>query len=103
MNNYTQITRDERVIIADLWKRRKTYYYIAKWMNRKYDTIKDKIERNGEVNKFGKIIYFSKKAHDKYLERRKESKKDLRIIENDYEVEKVIIKLITTFSQTFNR
>ena len=45
MNNYTQITRDERVIIADLWKRRKTYYYIAKWMNRKYDTIKDEIVR----------------------------------------------------------
>ena len=29
MNNYTQITRDERVIIADLWKRRKTYYYLT--------------------------------------------------------------------------
>ena len=96
MNNYTQITRDERVIIADLWKRGRSYYYIAKWLKRKYETIKDEIERNGEVNKFGKIIYSSKKAHDKYLERRKESKKDSRIIENDYEIEKVIIKLITT-------
>lgn len=95
MSNYTQITHDERVIIADLWRRGKTYYYIAKWLKRKYDTIRDEIEKNGEIDKFGKLIYSSRKAHKKYLARRKESKEKERIIENDFELEKVIVKLIT--------
>ncbi len=95
MNNYKQITRDERAIISDLWIKGKSYYFIANWMNRKYDTIKDEIERNGEINRFGKIIYSSKKANKKYLARRKESKKESRIIENNFEVEAKIIKLIT--------
>ncbi len=94
MGNYTQITRDERAIIADLWKRGKSYYYIANWLKRKYDTIRDEIERNGEVNRFGKIIYSSKKAHKKYLARRKTSKLKYRIIENDLKTEKAITKLI---------
>ena len=63
-------------------------------MNRKYDTIKDEIERNGEVNRFGKIIYSSKKAHKKYLERRRQSKQKSRIIENNLEVEEKITSLI---------
>ena len=96
MSNYTQITQDERVIIADLRRRNKSYYYIAKWLKRKYDTIKDEIERNGEVNQFGKIIYFAGKAEKKYLKRRKESKEKERIIENNFKVEEKIIKLITT-------
>jgi len=96
MSNYTQITQDERVIIADLWRRNKSYYYIAKWLKRKYDTIKDEIERNSEVNQFGKIIYFAGKAEKKYLKRRKESKEKERIIENNFKVEEKIIKLITT-------
>lgn len=94
MKNYTQITREERAVISDLWIKKKTYYFIAQWLNRKYDTIRNEIERNGEMNKFGKIIYSSKKAHEKYLERRKESKKDSRIIENNFEIEKAITKLI---------
>lgn len=94
MKNYTQITRDERAVISDLWIKGKSYYFIAKWLNRKYDTVRDEIERNGEVNKFGKIIYSSKKAHAKYLNRRKESKKDSRIIENDFETERAIMRLI---------
>jgi len=52
MNNYTQITQEERAVIADLWIRGKSYYYIANWLKRKYDTIKDEIERNGEMNRF---------------------------------------------------
>ena len=95
MSNYTQITQEERVIIADLWRRNKSYYYIAKWLKRKYDTIKDEIERNGEVNQFGKIIYFAGKAEKKYLKRRKESKEKERIIENNFKVEERIIELIT--------
>lgn len=94
MKNYTQITRDERAIISDLWIKKKSYYFIAKWLNRKYDTIRDEIERNGEMNKFGKIIYSSKRAHAKYLKRRKESKRSSRIIENDFKTEEVITKLI---------
>ena len=34
MSNYTQITYEERVIIADLWRKHKSYYYIAKWLER---------------------------------------------------------------------
>jgi len=74
MNNYTQITRDERAVISDLWIKGKSYYYIAKWLGRKYDTIRDEIERNGEINQFGKLIYSSKKAHKKNLNRRKQAK-----------------------------
>jgi len=95
MANYTQISSDERVIIADLWRRNKSYYYIAKWLSRKYDTIRDEIERNGEVNRFGKIVYSSRKAHKKYLERRQEAKAKERIIENDFKAEKKITRLIT--------
>ncbi|MBU1246494.1 helix-turn-helix domain-containing protein, partial [Patescibacteria group bacterium] len=62
MNNYTQISQEERAIIADLWRRGKSYYYIAKWLKRKYDTIKNEVERNGEINKFDKLVYSSKKA-----------------------------------------
>lgn len=95
MKNYTQITRDERAVISDLWIKKKSYYFIAKWLNRKYDTVKDEIERNGEINKFGKLVYSAKKANDKYLERRKESKRDSRIIENNIEAEQKLIELIT--------
>ena len=95
MANYTQLNQDERVIIADLWRRNKSYYYIAKWLSRKYDTIVSEIERNGEVDRFGKIIYSSKKANKKYLKRRKLAKEKQRIIENDFKVEKKITKLIT--------
>ena len=94
MNKYTQITRDERAIISNLWIKGKSYYFIAKWMNRKYDTIREEIERNGEVNQFGKIIYSSKKAHKKYLKRRKQSKEKSRIIENDLKIEEKIKYLI---------
>ena len=95
MNNYTQISSDERVIIADLWRRKKSYYFIAKWLKRKYDTIKDEIERNGEYDQFGKIIYSARKAQKKYLERRKKSKEKYRIIESNYELEDKIISLIS--------
>jgi len=94
MNNYTQITQEERAVIADLWIRGKSYYYIANWLKRKYDTIKDEIERNGEMNRFGKIIYSSKKANKKYLNRRRQAKEKERIIENDFEIEEAITKLI---------
>lgn len=95
MVNYTQITSDERAIIADLWRRGKSYYYIAKWLGRKYDTIVNEIERNGEVNKFGKIVYSSKKAGKKCTKRRQEAKEKTRIIENNFEIEEKLSKLIT--------
>ncbi len=93
MNHYTQINYEERVIIADLWRNKKTYYYIAKWLKRKYDTIKNEIERNGCLDNYGKIKYTVKKAQKKYLERKERINK--RIIEGDHELEKKIIKLIT--------
>jgi len=93
MNNYTQINYEERIIIADLWRNKKSYYCIAKWLKRKYDTIKNEIERNGYIDKNGKFKYSAKKAHEKYLERKERIEK--RIIENDYKLEKKIIKLIT--------
>lgn len=94
MAHYTQISTEERAIIADLWRRKKSYYYIATWLNRKYDTIKDEIERNGEINKLGEIVYSSKKAGRKWLERRRVSKVKQRIIENDPLLHERITKLI---------
>ena len=92
MSNYTQITYEERVIIADLWRKNKSYYFISKWLERKYDTIKNEIERNGISNKYGKIRYKAKKAHQKYIDRRQ--KYDVRIIENNEKLEKKISELI---------
>jgi IS30 family transposase len=95
MKNYTQISAEERAIIADLWRRKKSYYYISKWLKRKYDTIRNEIERNGEVNQFGKIIYLVNKAQKKSLNRRRTSKVNYRIIENNFKLEETIINLIT--------
>jgi len=95
MKNYTQISYEERVIIADLWRRKKSYYYIAKWLKRKYDTIKNEIERNGHYDQYGNLKYSTKKAHKKYLSRRLYSKEDSRIIENNHQVENRIKELIT--------
>ena len=93
-SKYSQLTQEERTIIADSWRRNKSYYHIAKWLNRKYDTIKNEIERNGKYDSFGRLIYSSQKAQRKYLERRKESKEKYRIIENNYKIEEKIIELI---------
>ena len=92
MSKYTQITYEERVVIADLWRKHKTYYFISKWLERKYDTIKNEIERNGISNEYGRIIYKAKKAHQKYIDRRQ--KYDVRIIENNEKLEKKISELI---------
>ena len=94
MNKYTQLKHEERVIIADLYRRRKSYYAISKWLKRKYDTIRDEIERNGEINRFGVLIYTVHKAEERCRERRMLAKKDTRIIENNSEIEDAIIKLI---------
>lgn len=95
MTNYTQISREERVIIADLWRRGKTFNHIAKWLNRKHDTIRLEIERNGEINKYGVLVYTTIKAHKKYIQRRRETKKKERVIENNFKLESKIINLIT--------
>ena len=92
MSNYTQITYEERVVIADLWRKDKSYYFISKWLRRKYDTIKNEIERNGITNEYGRIKYKAKKAQQRYLERRQ--KDDSRIIENNEKLEKKISDLI---------
>lgn len=92
MSKYTQITYEEQVVIADLWRKNKTYYFIAKWLERKYDTIKDEIERNGIINEYGKIKYKAKNAQNKYLERRQ--KHSNRIIENNEKLENKISSLI---------
>jgi len=92
MSNYTQITYDERVLIADLWRKNKSYYFISKWLERKYDTIKNEIERNGIHSEYGRIKYKAKKANQKYLERRQ--KYSTRIIENNQKLEKRISDLI---------
>jgi IS30 family transposase len=92
MSNYTQITYEERVVIADLWRKHKSYYFISKWLDRKYDTIKNEIERNGIHSEYGRIKYKAKKAQSKYLERRQ--KYDNRIIENNKKLEEKISNLI---------
>ncbi len=95
MNNYTQISYEERVIIADLLRKNKSYYYIAKWLNRKYDTIKKEVERNSVENIYGETVYRAKDAHKLYLKRRKKSKEKCRIIENNKDIEDKIFHLIT--------
>lgn len=92
-NKYNQLTQDERAVIAHLWRNGKSKNYIARDLKRSWDTIDKEMERNGEYDSFGKLIYSSKKARKKYLERRKESKKESRIIENNIELEDKLIKL----------
>jgi IS30 family transposase len=94
MIKYTQLSYEERVIIADLWRKKKSYYAIAKWLNRKYDTIKNEIERNGEYDKVGNLKYYAKKAQKKYLDRRLWLKENTRIIEGNSEIEEKIKGLI---------
>ena len=94
MNHYTQINYDERVIIAELLRKKKSYYAIAKWLGRKYDTIKNEIERNSHYDKHGNVVYYAKRADKLSRKRRKESKKDKRIIENSSLVEEKIANLI---------
>ncbi len=40
MSNYTQITYEERVVIADLWCKHKSYYFISKWLDRQGELSK---------------------------------------------------------------
>ena len=94
MNHYTQINYDERVIIAELLRKKKSYYAIAKWLGRKYDTIKNEIERNSHYDKHGNVVYHAKRADKLSKERRKESKRNKRIIENNSLVEEKITHLI---------
>jgi len=94
-NKYHQLTQEERVVIAHHWRNKKSINYIARDLKRPWKTIRDELERNGEYDQFGKLIYQSIKAQKKYLKRRKESKEKYRIIENNYQLEEKLIKLIT--------
>jgi len=94
-NKYHQLTQEERAIIAHNWRNKKSINYIARDLKRPWKTIRDELERNGKYNQFGKLIYSARKAQKKYLKRRKESKEQYRIIENNYKLEDKIIKLIT--------
>ena len=94
-NSYQQITQEERAIIAHHWRNKKSINYIARDLKRPWKTIKDELERNGEYDQFGKIIYSARKAQKKYLERRKKSKEKYRIIESNYELEDKLINLIS--------
>jgi IS30 family transposase len=94
MKKYTQISREERCVIAHLWRNNKSIDHIAKQLKRGWETVKNEINNNGKKNKFRKIIYgveVAQKSHDK---KRTESKERFRIIENDLELEEKIEKLI---------
>lgn len=95
MKNYTQLNYEERVIIADLWKKSKKVNYISKYLKRSWETINTEIKRNGYLAKYQTIIYVPKTAQNKYLKRRKKSKKQFRFIENNFKIkEKIYSEII---------
>ncbi|HEC93837.1 MAG TPA: helix-turn-helix domain-containing protein [Candidatus Kaiserbacteria bacterium] len=96
MVHYTHISYEERMLIAQLLRKGKTPYYIARWLQRKYDTIRGEIERNSTTNRWRETVYGSNSAHKKYLRRREESKRDARIIENNPCIANKLTELITT-------
>lgn len=94
MKKYTQITQEERCVIAHLWRNHKSVDYIAKELKRGWETVKNEIYENGSKDKFGKRIYEVHKAQKKHDKRRKNSKEKYRLIENNLELEKQIEDLI---------
>jgi transposase, IS30 family len=94
MKKYTQITREERGVIAHLWRNNKSVGFIARDLKRGWETINNELHNNGKKNKFGKIIYGVEVAQKKHDDRRKDSKEKYRIIEGDWELEDKIEKLI---------
>jgi transposase, IS30 family len=94
MRKYTQINQEERCIIAYLWRGNKTMDYIAKELKRSWGTIRNEISENGKKDRFGNIIYEVHRAQKRHDGRRKESKENYRIIENDLDLEKQIERLI---------
>ena len=95
MKQYTQLSYDERVVIAYLIRQRKSYYAIAKQLGRTYETIKHEVERNGHINNRGEYVYHAKRAQKKHRQRRAQSKIGTRIIENNPRIERRICELIT--------
>jgi transposase, IS30 family len=94
MKKYTQITHEERCVIAHLWRSGKSVDHIAKQLKRGWETVKNEIHKNGRMDKFGKVIYEVVKAEDKLKKRRLEAREDFRIIENDWELQDNIDTLI---------
>lgn len=94
MKKYTQITQEERCVIAHLWRGGKSIDYVAKELKRGWETVKNEIYENGRKDRFGKRIYEVHKAQRKHDKRRKNSKEKFRIIENNIELEKQIEDLI---------
>lgn len=94
MKKYTQISREERCVIAHLWRSGKSVDRIAKELKRGWATVKNEIQNNGKRNRFGKILYEVDKAQQKHKQKRSDSKEKFRTIENDFELTEKIEKLI---------
>jgi transposase, IS30 family len=94
MGKYTQITHEERCVIAHSWRSGKSIDHIAKELKRGWETVKNEVHNNGRKNKFGKVIYEVVKAEKKLKKRRLEAREDFRIIENDWELQDNIDTLI---------
>ena len=94
MKKYTQITQEERCVIAHLWRGKKSVDYIAKELKRGWETVRNEIYENGSENKFGNRVYEVYKAQKKHDDKRKNSKEKFRIIENNFDLEKQIEDLI---------
>lgn len=94
MRKYIQITHEERVIIAHLWRQNKSTDHIAKDLKRGWETIKNELQRNGKKDKFGKLIYEVSTAEKKLKKRRLDAREDFRLIENDWELQDQIDMLI---------
>ena len=94
MKKYTQITQDERCVIAHCLRANKSIDYIAKELKRGWETVKNEIYENGSKDRFGKRIYEVMKAQKKHDKKRSTSKEKFRLIENDFELEEKIETLI---------
>lgn len=87
---YKHIKRDDRVCIALMLRQKYTYTDIAKELNFHRTTISREIKRNSDENGIYKVCF----AHKKACIKRKLSKVNKRIIDNNTKIRKKIIKYL---------
>lgn len=90
MTNYTQISSEERAVIAHLWRNKKSINHIAGELKRSWNTIEYELRENGKSEEGKRIVYRAIEAQKKHDARRENSKKKYRIIENRSDLEKMI-------------
>jgi len=79
---YNHITRDDRAIIADGLRRNESYSTIADRIGKDKSTVSREVSRNGGLGN----QYNVADAHKKAKDRRKQSKTEYRLLENNTEL-----------------